>query len=253
LLQSPAAGQVHGILLDIEGTTTPIEFVHKTLFSYARQQMQGFLEHHWAEPELGADLDGLRNQYLLDRGKIPQPPLWQEDSENALRSSVLAYINWLMHSDSKCTPLKSLQGKIWREGYASGNLKSEVFADVQRAFLRWAEQGKTISIFSSGSVLAQQLLFANTTSGNLTAFIRGYFDTTTGPKRDTESYQKIAAAVNLAAANMIFVSDIIEELDAARHAGMETALCIRGDGSPPEKMTHKWVRTFDELMFSEIG
>lgn len=212
--------------------------------------MQGFLERHWDEPEVRADSDCLLKQFLLDREKTPEVPLFLEDTEVALRASVLKYANWLMDRDSKITPLKSLQGKIWHEGYASGELKSEVFPDVYPAFVRWREQKKLISIFSSGSVLAQQLLFANTKSGDLSDFIHGYFDTSTGPKREPESYRKIAEALSLPTANIVFVSDTVEELDAARLAGMETAWCVRED--PIAATSHKPIRTFDELVFRNV-
>jgi enolase-phosphatase E1 len=248
LPKAPAeTDQIHAILLDIEGTTTPVEFVHKTLFSYGRQHMETFLQLHWADPEVRDDIDGLRKQHRLDSEKTPQPPFWHEDSETALQASALAYANWLMDRDSKCAPLKSLQGKTWQAGYASGDLKSEVFADVRPAFVRWSGQKKIISIFSSGSVLAQQLLFGNTKSGDLTRFIDGYFDTTTGPKRDPGSYRKIAAALGFGASNILFVSDTVEELDAARQANMQTALCVRGGSAVSTQTNHRVIRTFDEL------
>lgn len=225
--------------------------MHKTLFSYARQQLQGFLERHWQEPDFRADRDCLLKQSWLDREKIPEVPLFLEDTEAALQASVLAYANWLMDRDSKITPLKSLQGKIWREGYARGDLKSEIFPDVYPAFVRWREQQRLISIFSSGSVLAQQLLFANTKNGDLSGFIHRYFDTTTGPKRDPESYRKIAEALSLRSANVLFVSDTIEELDAARNSGMETALCVRQGALPVA--SHKVIRTFDELVLRTVN
>lgn len=221
--------------------------MHKTLFSFARKQMEGFLERHGQDAEVRADSDCLLNQYRLDRAKTPELSSWPDDPENAALASVVRYANWLMDRDSKITPLKSLQGRIWREGYASGDLKSEIFPDVYPAFVRWREQQKLISIFSSGSVLAQQLLFANTKSGDLSGFIYSYFDTTTGPKRDPESYGKIADTVGLLPANILFVSDTVKELDAARNAGMETALCVRQGALPA--MSHKVIRTFDELVF----
>jgi enolase-phosphatase E1 len=237
------------ILLDIEGTTTPICFVHETLFPYARRQLQGFLESHWQDPDVRTDIEDLRRQYQVDKSQAEAPPSWQEDSDAAQQASALAYANWLMDRDSKCTPLKSLQGKIWKEGYARGSLKSEVFADVPAAFLRWSRQRKTISIFSSGSVLAQKLLFVHTTSGDLTSSIFKYFDTTTGRKTASESYRKIAKLLDVPAASVLFVSDTVEELDAATHAYMQTALCVRGDNISPAKSNHKLVRTFDEIDF----
>jgi enolase-phosphatase E1 len=135
-----------------------------------------------------------------------------------------------MDQDRKSTGLKSLQGKIWEEGYRSGELKGEVYPDVLPALERWRSQGIDIAIFSSGSVQAQQSLFRNSVAGDLTRFIRAYFDTTTGPKREPESYGRIAAALDRSPSEVLFVSDIAAELDAARTAGMRTALCVRGSG-----------------------
>ena len=215
--------------------------------------MQSFLERHWAEPEVQEDINGLRCHYLdaeKDVTNAPQRKMWREDSEIALQNSVLSYVQSLMDRDSKSTPLKSLQGKIWREGYATGKLKSEIYPDVHPAFVRWSEQGKTLSIFSSGSVLAQQLLFRNTWSGDLTFFLANYFDTTTGPKREPESYRKIALALNLPEQDVLFVSDTLEEMDAARKAGMETAWCVRQDKLLLPATSHRLIRTFNELVFS---
>ena len=132
-----------------------------------------------------------------------------------------------MDQDRKSTGLKSLQGKIWEEGYRSGELKGEVYPDVLPALERWRKQGIDIAIFSSGSVQAQRSLFRNSVAGDLTRFIRAYFDTTTGPKREPESYGRIAAALERSPPEVLFVSDIAAELDAARAAGMQTALCVR--------------------------
>ena len=176
--------------------------------------------------------------------------MWQEGSETAEQSSAIAYANWLIDRDSKCTPLKSLQGKIWQEGYTRGDLKSEVFADVPPAFVRWSRQRKTISIFSSGSVLAQRLLFAHTSRGDLTSSIYKYFDTTIGRKTASESYRKIARALDVPAATILFVSDVVEELDKATHAYMRTLLCVREKSAAPEKSNHQVIRSFDEIVFS---
>jgi enolase-phosphatase E1 len=239
--------QILAILLDIEGTTTPISFVHQTLFGYARTQLQNFLDSHWQEPEVRADIAALKQQFDMDKTQAPSP--WDDGSDEDQKSSALAYVNWLIDRDSKCTPLKSLQGKIWKEGYERGTLKGEVYADVQPAFLRWVRQRKTISIFSSGSVLAQQLLFAHTIQGDLSPFIYKYFDTTTGLKTASESYRKIARALNVPATSVLFVSDVVEELDKAVHASMQTALCVR-ENAPAAASKHKVIRTFDEIDFS---
>jgi len=226
--------QVRGILLDIEGTTTPIAFVHEVLFFYARAHARDFLENNQDADEVRADIALLREEHAVDKSNNLQPP-----------ESIADYIDWLIDRDRKSTGLKSLQGKIWRQGYLDGSLKSQVFADVAPAFERWRAAGLKISIFSSGSVLAQQLLFAHTDAGDLTKFIDGYFDTNVGKKGEAESYRKIAAAIGLPASEILFISDVVAELEAAKEAGMETLLSIRPGNSPQE-----WpqvIRRLDEV------
>ena len=144
--------------------------------------------------------------------------------------------------------MKALQGRIWQAGYESGALRSEMFADVAPAFARWKAEGKTIAIFSSGSVLAQKLIFQYSSAGDLGCFIDAYFDTTTGPKRAAESYRTIAGSLNVDPAEILFVSDVPAELDAARAAGMETRLAIRpGNGQIAGAIAHQIVRSFEEL------
>ena len=152
-----------------------------------------------------------------------------------------------MDRDRKSTALKSIQGKVWEEGYRAGDLKGEVYPDVPPALEGWRRQGIDIAIFSSGSVQAQRSLFTNTVAGDLTRFIRGYFDTTAGPKTAPQSYAQIAAALERSPSEVLFVSDIGAELDAARAAGMRTALCVRTPGSGSSAGAHSVIRAFDEL------
>jgi enolase-phosphatase E1 len=152
-----------------------------------------------------------------------------------------------MDQDRKSTGLKSLQGKIWEEGYRSGELKGEVYPDVLPALERWRAQGIDIAIFSSGSVQAQRSLFGNSVAGDLTRFIKAYFDTTTGPKREPESYALIAAALERSPQDVLFVSDISAELDAARAAGMQTALCVREQGSVLSTVGHPVIQAFEDI------
>jgi len=225
--------QVKAILLDIEGTTTPIAFVHDVLFSYARDHVREFL----TENSAAEDIALLREEHACDAGDAP--PL--DDG----MESIAAYVEWLIKLDRKSTALKSLQGKIWRQGYEDGSLKSQVFADVAPAFERWRDRGLKIGIFSSGSVLAQQLLFAHTEAGDLTRFIDSYFDTTVGKKGDAESYRKIAAVMGIEPQQILFISDVILELDAASEAGMKTLLSIRPGNAPAEQ--YPSIRSFDEI------
>lgn len=225
---------LRAILLDIEGTTTPIAFVHDVLFSYARDHVREFLSANPAAEEIAL----LREEHANDVSDAP--PL-----TDAIES-IAAYVEWLIKLDRKSTALKSLQGKIWRQGYEDGSLKSQVFADVAPAFERWRERGLRIGIFSSGSVLAQQLLFAHTDAGDLTPFIHSYFDTKLGKKREAESYGKIAESMNLKAHEILFISDVVSELDAANEAGMKTILSIR-PGNASQKAEYPAVRSFDEI------
>ena len=236
---------VRAILLDIEGTTTPIAFVHEVLFSYARTHARDFLSANFNSAEVREDVALLREEHTVDVSKGHQPPALDED---LLVDSIAAYVEWLIERDRKSTGLKSLQGKIWRQGYVEGSLKSQVYADVAPALERWRTQGLSINIFSSGSVLAQQLLFAHTEAGDLTKFIDNYFDTNVGKKGEAESYRRIAEALKLRADEVLFISDVVTELDAATEAGMSTLLSIR-PGNPLQNNTNRYqtIHTFDEL------
>jgi enolase-phosphatase E1 len=218
---------VHIILLDIEGTTTPLTFVHETLFPYAQLHLREFLEQHYASADVRLDLVGLREENCADMRAALKPPALDYHSPGSELESTVAYVEWLMARDRKSTALKSLQGKIWEEGYKGGTLRAPVFDDVPRAFDRWCRQKRSVAIFSSGSVLAQQLLFSHTTAGDLTPYISAYFDTTGGAKIDPRSYEKIALGLKRSAQEMAFISDVAAELDAASRAGLQVLLCER--------------------------
>jgi len=220
-----------GILLDIEGTTTPISFVYDVLFPYARS--------HVSENLAAEDIAALRLSHEEDLRNGFSPPTWTEVP--------VAYVHWLMDQDRKLTALKNLQGKIWLTGYQKGALHGEVFEDVPSAFARWHEAGMDVRIYSSGSSLAQRLLFSSTHSGDLTKFLNGYFDTTTGPKIEAESYVVIGLAFRCEPGEILFVSDVVQELDAARIAGMQTALCIRPGNHPQLPGTHRTILSFEEI------
>ena len=234
---------VRGILLDIEGTTTPIAFVHDVLFKYARAHVRDFLRANFSVEEVRADIALLREEHAADLKDDRDPPPITDEAE-----SLAAYVEWLIALDRKSTGLKSLQGKIWRQGYVEGSLKSHVFADVAPAFERWRRRGLSISIFSSGSVLAQQLLFAHTEAGDLTPFIGNYFDTQVGKKGEAASYRRIAEALGLSAHELLFVSDVVAELDAANEAGMRILLSLRpGNPAQPTTDRHPSITTFDSI------
>jgi enolase-phosphatase E1 len=220
-----------GILLDIEGTTTPISFVYDVLFPFARRHVSQYLKH--------ADLTGLKSEYDEDARKGAEPPPWSAEPA--------AYIYWLMDQDRKSTALKNIQGKIWLEGYGRGELRGEVFPDVPPALERWQRGAIDVRIFSSGSILAQRLLFSSTAAGDLTKFLRGYFDTTTGSKTDPVSYTAIAQSFGLPVSDILFISDVTPELDAARAAGMQTFLCVRPGNRAQPPHDHKTITAFDTI------
>ena len=239
---------ITGILLDIEGTTTPIDFVYNVLFPFARARMEAFLREHLSDKEIRAAIASLREEHAADEQQGFNPPPLRDQSEEGQLVSIVAYIHWLMDRDRKSTPLKSIQGRIWEYGYRMGELRGQVFGDVPAAFERWREHNKEIRIFSSGSVLAQKLLFANTEAGDLTKLISGYFDTNIGAKGDAESYRRISNDFGLAASEIVFISDVTEELNAARSANMQTRLCLRPGNRPqPLGSSHPTIRSFDEL------
>ena len=237
------------ILLDIEGTTTPVEFVTKVLFPFARRRASDFIRRHCDDGDVLADIESLKREHDEDRNRDLRPPSWEDRSAGAEPASVHSYMVWLMNRDRKSTALKTLQGRIWEEGYLTGELRGEVYADVPPALKRWRAQGKEICIFSSGSVLAQRLLFAHTNQGDLSGFIREYFDTAVGAKKAPSSYARIAAALGVVPDGILFISDVVAELDAASSAGMQTLLCARAgpaEATPPA-CDHLVITTFDEV------
>jgi len=210
-------------LLDIEGTTTPIDFVHEILFPYAKERVVHFVK---------ANFDALRPEIVQLAAEHGSDRLYTSTLETASPESVAAYLAHLIDIDRKSTPLKSIQGKIWQAGYEAGEIRSQIFDDVPVAFEKWKDAGRTIAIYSSGSVLAQKDLFKYTDHGDLTPFISNYFDTTVGHKRDPNSYTVIARELGFAPSEVNFVSDIPEELDAAMKAGMHGVLSIRPGNAP---------------------
>ena len=242
------SASLRAILLDIEGTTTPIAFVKDVLFPFARRNAAAFLAAHRHEPEVVADLALLAKESAGESPDLAPP---------AESSDPLPYLFWLMDRDRKSTALKALQGRIWRDGYESGALVSEVYEDVVPALTRFRDAGIEVAIYSSGSVLAQRLLFThtNTSAGDLRPLISAWFDTTTGGKKEAASYARIASELGLEPRQVLFVSDVAEELDAAKQAGMDVALCVRRGPmeaeaeaeAAPIPSRHRIVRSLEEI------
>jgi enolase-phosphatase E1 len=235
------------ILLDIEGTTTPISFVYRTLFPFAAAHAEEFLQRHSTDHEVSDLVEQLRRHREEQARTVADLPSWNDASLAERRHSTAAYVRYLIGHDSKITPLKALQGKIWEAGYRQGKLRGELYPDVAPAFFRWHTQRRRIAIFSSGSVLAQKLLFAHSIAGDLTGFIAAFFDTTTGAKGEAQSYRRIANTLSFTPAEILFISDVAGELDAARAAGIETALSLRPEVEKPVALVHPGIRTFDEV------
>jgi enolase-phosphatase E1 len=230
---------VLAILLDIEGTTTPITFVYDVLFPYARAHLRDYLGDY---PDPSA-IALLKQDWPRDAAGAPKLPRPDESIDSLAR-----YVEWLMDRDRKSPGLKALQGLVWQRGYRDGALKGVVFPDVPRALNRWRKAGIKTAIYSSGSVLAQRLLFSTTAFGDLTPLLTEFFDTSSGAKTSEDSYRAIAAALSCSPPQMLFVSDIAEEIDAARRAGCQVVLCVR-PGNAPQQISEdqSFVHSFDEI------
>lgn len=197
------------ILLDIEGTTSSIAFVAEMLFPYARKHLPAFVAAR-------------REELAPLLAEVPGDP-------------VATLLQWI-DEDRKATPLKTLQGMIWEQGYADGELEGHVYPDTPEALRRWAAMGIPVYIYSSGSIAAQKLIFGHSIAGDLTPLLSGYFDTTSGPKRESASYTRIAQAIGLAPEDILFVSDIQQEIDAAQEAGLGALLIAREGGGDVESL-----------------
>lgn len=217
------------ILTDIEGTTSAVSFVFDVLFPFAARHLPDYLREHAQEPEVAEQLEAVRR----DSG----------ESTADLERVIAILLQWLAE-DRKATPLKALQGRVWAQGYEAGLLKGHVYADAVDALTRWQRQGLKLYVYSSGSIQAQKLIFGCSQAGDLTPLFSGYFDTTSGGKREAQSYRTISQAMGVAAGEVLFLSDVVEELDAARAAGMNTVGLVRDGG---DLNGHRCVETFADI------
>jgi enolase-phosphatase E1 len=221
------------VLTDIEGTTSSIRFVKDVLFPFARARLPAFVRAHGSR----ADVRQLLDDAAREAGLV-----------DASDDAVVALLQRWIDEDRKATPLKALQALIWLDGYAQQDFVAHIYPDAVAGLRRWHAAGIPIHVYSSGSVPAQKLYFGHTEVGDLTALFSGYFDTSSGAKREVESYERIARAIGVPAADILFLSDIDAELDAAHAAGMATAW-LRRDGGEPPHQRHRAVSSFDELGF----
>ncbi|WP_115718303.1 acireductone synthase [Gallaecimonas mangrovi] len=203
---------IKAIVMDVEGTTTDIEFVHKVLFPYAKERIEAFVKAHHSEPHVAAALKAVSTEAGLD----------VDDTDG----QIAALIRWI-DEDKKVTPLKTLQGLIWQQGYEQGDFTGHVYPDVPAALAAWQAKGLRLAVYSSGSVAAQKLLFGHSDAGNLQGYFEANFDTRIGHKREVDSYYNIANKLALPADAILFLSDIKEELEAAQEAGFQVCQLVR--------------------------
>jgi enolase-phosphatase E1 len=224
------AGRLPVVLTDIEGTAGSIRFVHEVLFPYSRDRMAAFVSAHHLEPSVRTEIEAVAREAGHAAEDLP--------------SIAATLIGWI-DEDRKATPLKALQGMIWKDGFTSGELVAHIYPDAATKLREWHAAGHRIHVYSSGSVAAQRLYFAHTGEGDLTPLIDGYFDTTTGGKREADSYKAIAAHIGVAPADIVFLSDIEPELEAAEKAGLRTRWLTR-DGRPSGSTRASFER-FDQI------
>lgn len=222
---------IQAIVTDIEGTTSSISFVHDVLFPYASKHLAEFVRSHQDDPDVSKQLHAVCDEVGVSL-----------DTEQAIAQ----LLEWIAE-DKKATPLKALQGMIWEAGYRDGSYTGHVYDDAVAGLRRWHEAGISLYVYSSGSVAAQKLLFAYSDAGDLTPLFRGYFDTRIGHKRESGSYQSIVRELGVDADEILFLSDIKEELDAAREAGMKTYWLVRETEAIDAAAAHPQVMKFDEI------
>ena len=259
-----AAAPIQHVLLDIEGTTCPVQFVSEVLFPYAAERLEEFLKEHAEEPAI----EGLLREVELAWEQDPDPeaqalrgsppadlPIATEHTPSSTRLAndntphASIYLQWLIQTDRKLSPLKELQGLIWEDGYRNGALQGPVYEDVPPALKRWRESGLLLSVYSSGSVKAQQLLYQHSSAGDLRHLFKYWFDTRIGSKLDSTSYERICAEIKSPCSHVLFISDSTNELKAAQAAGLSVLHSDRtsNPSSPAEHMPYASIRSFTSL------
>ncbi|KAJ4981552.1 hypothetical protein NE237_032389 [Protea cynaroides] len=240
------------IVLDIEGTTTPISFVTDVLFPYARDNVGKHLYSTYDTEETQDDIKLLRAQVEEDLhqgvvGAVPMPT--NVGGKDEVIASLVANVEAMIKADRKITGLKQLQGHIWRTGFQNSELEGVVFEDVPAAFQKWHAVGIKVYIYSSGSREAQRLLFGHSNYGDLRKYLCGFFDTTIGNKKETRSYFEISQSLGVdEPSDILFVTDVIQEAVAAKAAGLEVIISVRpGNGPLPENHGFKTVQSFVEI------
>lgn len=239
---------IKAIVLDIEGTTCPVSFVSQTLYPYAQKKLAKTINTPNPKTTILNAIQDVIAEWKEDTDKTSKELLIQTKSQTSPgNKEVIRYLDYLIQCDRKSTALKELQGIIWEQGYANGELQSPLFEDVIPAIDHWKKQGLLVAVYSSGSIKAQQLLYSNTQSGDISDRFSKWFDTRTGSKLDASSYTKISEAFKLEPQSIIFVSDHPGECDAAQASGMQTRFCLR-EGNPHRKCDgHPAINSLSEI------
>ena len=236
------------LLLDIEGTTCPVSFVSDVLFPFAKQELSHYIKQHWDKSPDNEQIQAAKKEWLDDRStesiQIKQQVIKGEAEEI---DGLIQYLKHLISIDKKSTALKDLQGKIWEHGYNNGDLKSQLFPETAECMREWREQGITLSVYSSGSIQAQKLLYRHSPAGDLKKLFSHWFDTHTGPKKSAESYKTIAEEIHSSPNKVWFVSDNGAECDAARSAGMHTLFSLREGNPDRDPRDHTVVQSLREV------
>ncbi|MFL6610536.1 MAG: acireductone synthase [Pseudomonas sp.] len=226
---------IKAILTDIEGTTSAVSFVFDVLFPYAAEHLPDFVRQNAGRADVAEQLAAVRRD--------------SHEPDADVERVIAILLGWIAE-DRKATPLKALQGMVWEQGYQAGQLKGHVYPDAVQALKDWHQQDYRLFVYSSGSIQAQKLIFGCSEAGDLSPLFSGYFDTTSGPKREAKSYQRISEAMGIAPGDILFLSDIVQELDAARGAGMATCGLAREGG---ELVGHETVASFADIEPSRFG
>ena len=236
------------LLLDIEGTTCPVNFVSEALFPFAKRELSTYLHKNRQNGNQNQTIQKAKKEWAEDQSVKSVQLKRQADLQQISEADALTqYLEHLIIIDKKSTALKDIQGQIWELGYSNGELKAELFPETVECLQQWHRQGITLSVYSSGSIHAQKLLYRNTLEGNFETLFSHWFDTHTGPKKASQSYSTIANQLNSSPENIWFVSDNGEECDAARKAGLKTLFSLR-DGNPDQDpRDHKVIQSLREV------
>ncbi len=235
------------VLLDIEGTTSSISFVHEVMFPFARKRVPDFVNSHWESDQLNECVELLAQDLGED-----SVTTWLNGDTASNQKTVIDAVVDMIDNDVKATGLKQLQGIIWKDGFHSGELVAHLYDDTAPSLEKWKALGLDLRIYSSGSIAAQKLFFGHSVAGDLLQLFSAHYDTTTGPKKEAESYRKIVADVGVEANRIVFVSDVPAELDAAAEAGLQTVLSIRPGNAVVEDDTKYYsVESFENLSISK--